>query len=55
MLLSRIILVTDGETRSLIPKRWLTKLFVMGDVMSFLMQGAGKSCCIFVMKRQCDD
>jgi len=41
MMLGRIILVTDGETHSLIPKKWLTKIFVTGDVVSFLMQGAG--------------
>lgn len=41
MMLGRIILVTDGESHSLIPKKWLTKLFVTGDVISFMMQGAG--------------
>lgn len=41
MMLGRIILVTDGESHSLIPKKWLTKLFVTGDVVSFMMQGAG--------------
>lgn len=43
MILGRIILVTDGEAHSLIPKRWLTKIFVAGDVASFLLQGAGQS------------
>ena len=42
MMLGRIILVTDGEEHSLIPKKWLTKTFVAGDVISFLMQGGGK-------------
>jgi hypothetical protein len=41
MLLGRIILVTDGEVHSLIRQGWLTKIFVTGDVISFLMQGAG--------------
>lgn len=41
MMLGRIILVTDGESHSLIRKRWLTKIFVIGDVISFLLQGAG--------------
>ncbi|USP76459.1 hypothetical protein yc1106_03733 [Curvularia clavata] len=41
MMLGRIILVTDGEEHSLIPKKWLTKIFVIGDVISFMMQGAG--------------
>lgn len=41
MMLGRIILVTDGEHHSIVPKRWLTKIFVVGDVISFMMQGAG--------------
>ncbi|CAI6332794.1 unnamed protein product [Periconia digitata] len=41
MILGRIILLTDGESHSVIPKKWLTKIFVVGDVVSFLMQGAG--------------
>ncbi|KAL6702694.1 hypothetical protein ACN47E_001018 [Coniothyrium glycines] len=41
MMLGRIILVTDGEAHAILRKRWLTKLFVTGDVISFLMQGAG--------------
>ncbi|KAF2183517.1 putative RTM1-like protein [Zopfia rhizophila CBS 207.26] len=40
-MLGRIILLTDGEAHSLIRKRWLTKIFVCGDIISFLMQGAG--------------
>ena len=42
MMLGRIILLTDGEQHSMIRKRWLTKIFVAGDVASFMMQGAGK-------------
>ncbi|KAK9312500.1 RTA1 like protein-domain-containing protein [Lipomyces starkeyi] len=41
MELGRIILVVDGESCSLIPRRWLTKIFVIGDVLSFLMQSGG--------------
>lgn len=41
MALGRIITVVDGEGRALIPKKWLTKIFVAGDVLSFLLQGAG--------------
>lgn len=37
--LGRIILLVDGERYSLIPQRWLTKIFVTGDVLSFLVQG----------------
>ncbi|CRK12098.1 Protein RTM1 like protein [Verticillium longisporum] len=41
MILSRIILVVDGEHCSPIRRVWLTKLFVLGDVLSFLMQSGG--------------
>jgi len=41
MCLGRLILITNGEKHSLIRARWLTKIFVVGDVVSFLMQGAG--------------
>ncbi|KAH7413883.1 putative RTM1-like protein [Phaeosphaeria sp. MPI-PUGE-AT-0046c] len=41
MVLGRIILVTDGEAHAIIRKKWLTKIFVTGDVISFMMQGAG--------------
>ena len=43
MCLGRIILITDGEQHSIIRGKWLTKIFVVGDVISFVMQGAGKS------------
>ena len=43
MVLGRIILLTDGESHSLIRKKWLTKTFVIGDVFSFMTQSAGKS------------
>ncbi|GKT76473.1 RTA1 like protein [Colletotrichum tofieldiae] len=41
MILGRIILLTEGEVHSIIRRKWLTKLFVFGDVVSFIMQGAG--------------
>lgn len=41
MCLGRLIQLTDGEKHSVIRARWLTKIFVVGDVISFLMQGAG--------------
>jgi hypothetical protein len=44
MLLGRIILVLQAESHAILKKKWLTKVFVTGDVMSFLLQGAGKSC-----------
>lgn len=42
MILGRIILVTNGESYSPINRVWLTKLFVLGDVFSFLLQAAGE-------------
>ncbi|KAI5816859.1 RTA1 like protein-domain-containing protein [Pyronema omphalodes] len=41
MILGRLILVLSASHHSPIPIRWLTKLFVLGDVISFLMQSAG--------------
>ena len=41
MILGRIILLTEGEKRSFIRRTWLTKIFVSGDVLSFLMQSTG--------------
>lgn len=41
IVLGRIILLVDGEQHSLIPQKWLTKVFVTGDVISFLVQAGG--------------
>ncbi|KAH8893857.1 RTA1-domain-containing protein [Thozetella sp. PMI_491] len=41
IVLGRIILVADGEHYSYVPRRWLTKAFVTGDVISFMLQLAG--------------
>ncbi|KAF4434514.1 RTM1 [Fusarium acutatum] len=41
MELGRIIIMVEGESRSLIPLKWLTKIFVIGDVLSFFLQGGG--------------
>lgn len=35
------MLLVDGERHSLIRHKWLTKTFVIGDVISFLVQGGG--------------
>lgn len=42
MELGRIITLVDGEHLSMIRKQRLTKIFVCGDVFSFLVQGAGQ-------------
>lgn len=41
MTLGRIIEVVDGEKYALIGRRWLTKIFVCGDVVCFLLLGGG--------------
>lgn len=41
MTLGRIIHLVDGERHSLVRAKWLTKIFVAGDVLSFCTQGAG--------------
>ncbi|KAL1638019.1 hypothetical protein SLS58_009040 [Diplodia intermedia] len=41
MVLGRIVRLTDGSAHSPIPVKWLTKIFVLGDVISFLGQSAG--------------
>jgi uncharacterized membrane protein YraQ (UPF0718 family) len=42
MLLGRIILVLQAESHAILGKKWLTKIFVTGDILSFLLQGAGE-------------
>lgn len=42
MELGRIVLMVDGERALFIRRTWLTKIFVAGDVLSFLMQSSGK-------------
>jgi hypothetical protein len=41
MVLGRIICLTDGKAHSVIRVNWITKIFVTGDVLSFLAQSAG--------------
>ncbi|SPJ88924.1 related to protein RTA1 [Fusarium torulosum] len=43
MILGRLIRALDAEHLSLIRTRWLTKLFVLGDILSFVVQGIGSS------------
>jgi hypothetical protein len=42
MVLGYIISSVDGEHHALIRKRFLTKIFVLGDITSFLIQSSGK-------------
>ncbi|OQE94372.1 hypothetical protein PENNAL_c0004G06157 [Penicillium nalgiovense] len=41
MALGRIMIVTGGEHLSPIRRSWLTKIFVVGDVVSFFIQAGG--------------
>lgn len=41
MTLSRVIISVDGARCSIIPPRWLTRIFITGDVVSFMIQGGG--------------
>ncbi|OAA46323.1 RTA-like protein [Metarhizium rileyi] len=41
MTLGRLIRSIQGEKHSIIPVGWLTKAFVLGDVLSFLIQSSG--------------
>ncbi|PYH41652.1 RTA1 domain-containing protein [Aspergillus saccharolyticus JOP 1030-1] len=41
MTLGRLIVQLDAESASLIRVQWLTKIFVVGDVISFLLQCGG--------------
>ncbi|KAJ3546836.1 hypothetical protein NM208_g1810 [Fusarium decemcellulare] len=43
MIFGRIIIVTDGGSRSLIRERLLTRIFVTGDVIAFMVQSTGAS------------
>ncbi|RAL08726.1 RTA1 domain-containing protein [Aspergillus homomorphus CBS 101889] len=41
MTLGRLVFYLDKESLSIVPTRWLTVIFVAGDIISFLIQGAG--------------
>ncbi|KAJ5775377.1 uncharacterized protein N7511_000388 [Penicillium nucicola] len=41
MILGRIVTLTEGDSRSLIKAKRMTKIFVCGDVLAFLIQAGG--------------
>lgn len=41
MELGRIVLMVNGDDALFVRRKWLTKIFVGGDVLSFLMQSSG--------------
>jgi RTA1 like protein len=49
MILSRIMRVVDGDANSIIRATRLTKIFVTGDVLSFLIQSGGKNTFFFLL------
>jgi hypothetical protein len=42
MYLCRVIVLVRGEKFLLIRVNWMTKIFIAGDVLSFLMQASGE-------------
>jgi hypothetical protein len=40
--LRRIILILQAKSHALIKKKWLMKVFMTGDMLLFLLQGAGE-------------
>lgn len=53
MTLGRVIVALNEERASLVRVRWLTKVFVVGDIISFLLQCGGNSCCLVVPSAGC--
>ncbi|KAI1385129.1 RTA1 like protein [Hypoxylon trugodes] len=41
MILGRLVVLLEADSYSMISPRWLTKFFVLGDVLSFFAQGGG--------------
>lgn len=41
MTLGRLIRYLDAEVISVVPTRWLTGIFLTGDIVAFVMQAAG--------------
>jgi hypothetical protein len=41
MILGRLVRALHSESLSIIPIKWMTKMFVVGDVVSFLLQSGG--------------
>lgn len=48
MVLGRLIVALDAEDLSPIRKKWMTKIFVIGDVIAFLSQAAGMLLCVLL-------
>ena len=46
MTFGRLVRLTKGESLTIIKPQYMTKIFVSGDVISFLIQCGGKCCPI---------
>lgn len=42
MQLGRLTIVLEAEHHSIVRRSWMTKIFVTGDILSFVVQGLGK-------------
>jgi hypothetical protein len=51
MVLGRTVTYLRAESLSLVPVKWMTKIFVTGDVFSFLLQCAGEYISPTVLNR----
>lgn len=43
MILGRIIILVGGQEHAIIRPQWLTKIFVIGDVVCFLLLAGGEA------------
>jgi hypothetical protein len=41
MVLGRLVVYLQAERLSMVSVKWMTKIFVTGDVIAFIMQAAG--------------
>lgn len=46
----RLIIMTDGDRFCFIRRTWLTKIFVIGDIISFLAQFSGTQISVFLLR-----
>ena len=51
MTLGRVVVQLDAEDKSIVPVRFLTRIIVVGDVISFLMQCGGMMQTLALLSR----
>lgn len=42
MQLGRLIIILEAEDHSIVRRSWMSKIFVTGDILSFVVQGLGE-------------